>query len=327
VISVIIPTRNRADMLGATMTSFLKQGKLPADYEVIIVDNGSTDNTSDVIKSFERKNSRIKSFSAVEPGLHTGRHVGLKNANFENLVFIDDDIEVGKFWLSSIVAAFEKPDVKMVAGDVLPKFMTEPPDWIFDLWHNRLTSGNRMLWPLSIIEFLDKAEAIDPAFVFGCNFPVRKSLVLEAGGFNPDALPKDMMRFRGDGETKIARYCRAKKYKCRFSAGASIWHKVPKGRMTKDYFYNRGFSEGISKSFSELRYGETLRSKFRRIGHPILEKLYSRHLGTEAAEIVRALHVGERLGRKYHRTAYYGDKEVQEWVRKEDFLTKTTQNV
>ena len=133
-ISLIIPTYNRATILKELLEALKKQ-TLPLDeYEIIIVDNNSSDNTNEVANSFKNFFPSLKVIFEKNPGLHNGRHTGYINANSEILVYADDDIEPKKTWLESIYDAFQDLNVSMVGGNNFPLYQEKPPKWILSLW-------------------------------------------------------------------------------------------------------------------------------------------------------------------------------------------------
>ena len=105
-LSIIIPTRNRSEFLNKTLESITNQTMNKSLFEVIIVDNGSTDNTKKIISDYIDK-LNIKYLYEPKLGLHEGRHTGLKNASCEILVYIDDDIEAFPEWLQTIQNVFD----------------------------------------------------------------------------------------------------------------------------------------------------------------------------------------------------------------------------
>jgi len=94
----------------------------------------------------------------------------------------------------------------------------------------------RILIYLSILDLGDTIKTINPYHVFGCNFSIRKKILLEAGGFHPDAMPQELIRFRGDGESHVSRYILVHGYKTLYHPKASVYHLVTHNRMTEDYF-------------------------------------------------------------------------------------------
>jgi len=99
IVSIIIPTRNRAEILKKTLYALVKQ--LTEEDEVLVVDNGSSDNTKEVIFEFQGKFS-IKYFFEPRKGPSFARNLGVKKAKGEIIAFLDDDCFVLKNWLSEI---------------------------------------------------------------------------------------------------------------------------------------------------------------------------------------------------------------------------------
>jgi glycosyltransferase involved in cell wall biosynthesis len=251
-LSVIVPTRNRANMLKRALESITKQNLSQECFETIVVDNGSTDETREVVDSFVEKIPNLRYLYEETPGLHVGRHKGLKEAKADILVYADDDIEAFPTWLEGIAKAFEDKDVALVGGKNLPKFESDPPAWIKQMWETN-RKGYKKVGALSILDLGNNVEKISPLLVYGCNYSIRKSVLIEAGGFHPDGMPQELIRYRGDGETHVSMYIQNKGYKAIYTPKASIYHIVPSKRMTEDYFCTRAFNQGISDSFSQIR--------------------------------------------------------------------------
>ena len=108
--SIIIPTCNRADQLFRCIKSLVSIDMAFDEYEIIVIDNGSKDNTKEVVDKFKKEFTKhnIRYFYDDIPGLLTGRHRGAKEAKSELLVFVDDDIHADKGWLAAIVDTFNR---------------------------------------------------------------------------------------------------------------------------------------------------------------------------------------------------------------------------
>ena len=107
--------------------------------------------------------------------------------------------------------AFENPKVALVGGKCLPKYEGQVPELLSAMWAPN-DRGERIVGYLSLIDLGDFPKMVDPLLVFGCNFSIRRSVLLAAGGFHPDGLPEQLICFRGDGETYVSRYIAAKGY-------------------------------------------------------------------------------------------------------------------
>lgn len=318
-ISVVIPTLNRADLLELALASLIKQDLQPFGFEVLVIDNGSTDHTQNVIDQFKGHLGNLSGIYAPEPGLHTGRHAGMKAAKGDILVFADDDIEALPTWLSSIDEAFKDPQVAMVGGNNYPLFLQTPPDWLNRMWHRPTFRGYKSISSLSVIEFTESPREMTPYHVWGCNFAIRKEVLMQAGGFHPDGMPKELIRFRGDGETHVSRYVAESGLKCVFHPGASVHHKVTPERMTHAYFRQRGFNQGVSDSYTQLRQQDLSSTSAKRpfikraLGFAVRKALNLLD-SAETRRVATELQLGHREGFAYHQAAYRDDPEVRDWV-------------
>ncbi|MFM6818533.1 MAG: glycosyltransferase family 2 protein, partial [Dolichospermum sp.] len=200
-ISVIIPTRNRANLLEKFLLSLKNQTLAISSYEVVIIDNGSTDYTKSLVEKYIPIITNLKYIFEPNPGLHSGRHRGFLESQGEILVYGDDDIEVFPQWLETIYHSFqENPDVAMIGGKNLPQFESNPPSWLEKMWQPN-QSGEQILGYLSILNLGDEVKFVSPYYIFGCNFAIRRSILETARGFHPDGMPQELIKYRGDGES------------------------------------------------------------------------------------------------------------------------------
>jgi glycosyltransferase involved in cell wall biosynthesis len=147
-LSVIISTYNRCDRLSRAIESLLSQQAEGVSYELVVVDNNSTDRTREVVESFV--NSGHANLSYVferQQGVSYGRNAGIRHAGAPLLAFTDDDMLMAPGWVAAIKRTFDAhPEVWVLGGKVLPKFPREPPKW--------LTEAH--LLPLGIIDHGDR---------------------------------------------------------------------------------------------------------------------------------------------------------------------------
>ena len=298
-------------------------------FEVLVVDNGSIDETAEVVKAKSQLLRNLRYYYEAEPGLHAGRHRGLKEAKGDILVYIDDDIEATTNWLSSIQQAFTDPEVVLVGGNNLPLFIELPPKWLEAMWNNSKINRGRALPSHSLLELEGESRDISPYWVWGCNFSIRKDVLIAAGGFHPDSMPKDRIHFRGDGETHVSRFIKQTGQRCFFHNGATVYHKVTPERMTREYFHQRGFSQGVSESFTRLRNNSgydkntyksiflgALRRSLRQLKHYLL-------LDSEIKLAHAAFSEGHAEGVTFHNKAYHSNSDVREWVHKSNYFLES----
>ncbi len=115
-ISVVIVTLNRAELLQDTLVSLVRQERQPD--EVIVVDNGSTDNTKEIVLSFRNK-LNIKYVYEGQRGIPHARNAGIGNVTKDIIAFTDDDCVADRNWLKYLEIPFIKdPHIGIVGGEV-----------------------------------------------------------------------------------------------------------------------------------------------------------------------------------------------------------------
>jgi glycosyltransferase involved in cell wall biosynthesis len=312
-LSVIIPTRNRSNCLASALTTLQKQDFNIAELDIIVVDNGSTDNTKQVVESFVEKLPGLRYFYASEPGLHIGRHLGMNESKTEILCYLDDDSEPFPSWAKAIYSTFQNGKIALAGGSNLPKWEQQPPKWLDAMWQR-----DHSISVLSIHDLGNEIKEINPYFVYGCNFNIRKSVLLQAGGFHPDGMPDNLLMYRGDGETAVSEYIKKNGLTAMYVPDASIYHLVSKNRMTEAYFEKRSFMQGISDSFTALRNGKKL-SLWQKI--KFIMRTFKYYFTDKAKYKV---FLSWQKGYKFHQNSYKTNPDMKKWVCKENFMSTST---
>jgi len=260
-VSVVVPTFNRSGNLKNALNSFIKQKSNNFEFEILVVDNGSTDDTRQVIERFTQNNNvAIRYFLETRQGLHYARNTGIKNARGDIIVFGDDDIIAQEGWLQALVKPFLRdPKVGITGGKVLPLWKTKPPDWIYDY------GSDKVHGVFAIIDLGNTPLILKTGYVFGCNFAIRRSLAFDIGGSPPDTFPPSKIEFSGSGECEMIEDIRKMDYKVVYEPDALVLHHADISRATPEYFIYRykrlavenvyshcrryGFLEGFGRSF------------------------------------------------------------------------------
>jgi glycosyltransferase involved in cell wall biosynthesis len=242
----VVPTHSRQDDLVVALESLNAAAGQRRSFEIVVVDNGSTDGTAALVEAWKgRASCPVRYVTEPRIGLHHARHAGARAAVGEILAFIDDDVRVEPTWLDAIRQAFSGPDVAVVGGPILPEWGAVPPRWIGSV-------------PASYLSLLDLGDdPVDlhwPEAVYGCNLAVRRSVLFEVGGFNPDGFADRRRRWlRGDGEMGLQRKVYAAGYRVRYDPGARVRHRIPAWRLTPAYFGQRAANSAISEVFGAIR--------------------------------------------------------------------------
>jgi len=252
-ISVIIPTFSRDNLLQIAIESIIQQDLPNNHYEILVVDNASTDSRKVLISNMARAHptSNIRYINESAPGLLSARHRGVFESMGEILVFMDEDVEADGGFLSAISDSFRNLNIHLVGGRCLPKYETDPPKWLRYMWFKSL--GVRHCGYLSLLDMGGKEKEIDPYYVWGLNFSIRKRILIELGGFHPDSYPRHLQRFQGDGDGGLTLKLKSKGYKSIYQPKALVYHYISEERMSIEYFEQRMFYQGVCNSYTEIR--------------------------------------------------------------------------
>jgi glycosyltransferase involved in cell wall biosynthesis len=336
-LSVIIPTRNHAQFVSDLLDTLAAQASVPFRWEVMVIDNGSTDQTAQIAK--EKISSlpiEIRYIYEPRPGLHNGRHRGALEAQGKYLAYLDDDVLLTSAWIHGLEKLVSE-QAEAVVGRILPKWETRPPAWLATL--------TREPGYLSLLNMGSRGIYIDPRYVYGDNFFIPAKIVFDLKGFHPDGMPADLLRYRGDGEYALMMKFKKAGLRAWYEPAATAYHRMPRERMNFDYLCKREYAQGISDSFTEIRAKEydssrlteynidhpelirkTLRSRLSRIKGKTLPQLFfilvtrvMERVPLSQPNIKKRLRQAYWAGYKYHQNEVQKDPELLKWVLQEDY--------
>lgn len=224
-ISVVISTYNRCESLGRMLESLLKQeGADEIAWEVIAVDNNSTDQTREVVESFHsRFRERLRYVFEPRQGLSHARNRGIRKSRGEIIAFTDDDVVLDRWWLKSILECFRDYDCDVVGGRVLPIYPQDTPAWVKE--NPQKAAGAVVIYDYG--NQIQRYEALMDLFI-GANFAFRQEVFAHCGMFRTD------LKFGGlsinEDHEFIARLLKARKA-LYYSGKALVWHPVDLRRL------------------------------------------------------------------------------------------------
>jgi len=233
--SIIVVTRNNADLLREALESILADtSRVPR--ELIVVDNGSTDRTADIV-AHAAVMASLPVTHLAEPrvGLSRGRNAGVAAAHGEVLLFTDDDVLVEDGWADALVAPFADPSVAVVGGRTLPVWPAPPPHWLEGPQRGRL----------ELLDLGDEDRFLDdPAeSPVGANVAIRASVLSELEGPFDVSLGNTGNRRFGREEAVVIRRLR-ESHRVAYAAGAVVQHRIRPERMTLHWLRGTYFDMG-----------------------------------------------------------------------------------
>ncbi len=177
-LSIVICTYNRDQHIKRALESLISQDYDKNDYEIIVVDNNSTDQTPEIIAAFKQAHPGYQITIAKEPrqGLSYARNKGIELARGEYISYIDDD-GIARYDYVSQIKKYtgQYPGEMAFGGKVLPRYETgKTPAWM-TRYIERI---------ISIVDLGDEVKILKKTYPVGCNMIFKKALFDQIGGFN-----------------------------------------------------------------------------------------------------------------------------------------------
>jgi len=237
-ITGVICTHNRERFLERCIESLYKQTLDQELYEIVVVDNGSTDRTKEICdKYLDRKNFRY----IFEPvlGLSSARNTGWKNAFGDYVGYLDDDAVAADTWFEKALWCFEsiQPVPEWVGGPIALEWEVEAPDWINDEYKTTLGWMN---WGETERFLTGPNERLG-----GGNSFYLKPILKEMQGFDTRLGRKKNLLLSGE-ETQFQHRLQAMGGQLFYHPGILIDHYVAKERIEPSFFYRRYYWGGVT---------------------------------------------------------------------------------
>ena len=205
-LTVLLATKNRARILREVLEAYCRLEAPVSGWKVVVVDNGSTDETPEVLASFA---ARLPLQWIVEPqaGKNVALNAGLKLAEGDLCVFTDDDAFPRADWLVQLrKAADAQPGCAMFGGVVLPRWEATPPNWF--RWVNQAAV-------FTLTEPGLEEGMLDPREIYGPNMAVRAEIFTAGVSFDPGIGPSGASYAMGSETELVTRLGRL---------GHKAWH-------------------------------------------------------------------------------------------------------
>jgi len=254
--SVVICSYNRREHLLASVDCVLGQTLAADRYEVIVVDNCSTDGTAEAIGALVEQHPNLRYVYEARLGLATARNTGWHAAEGTYVAFLDDDARAETNWLETAQGLIERNPVNLrcVGGPIHPFYTSSKPDWWLDSYEIR-TRGD-------VQRHLRQGESFS-----GSNMIWLRDALRTYGGFDSSA--GMMGRQLGMGEeTALFRHVWEGEESPVFlySPDLRVYHWVPPEKMTMGYIVKRAAANGQFEAEFALSQNPGLAGRLRIVG-------------------------------------------------------------
>ncbi|GBF80039.1 glycosyltransferase family 2 protein [Aphanothece sacrum] len=264
-IAAIICTYNRDSYLGDAIDSLLNQTL--EDYEVLVVDNASTDRTKEIVES-RLSHPRLRYVYEPILGLSVARNRGAKETTAPIIAYLDDDAIATPQWLSVLIEAYQLNEKLAIAGGkvtlIWPKNIPTP-NWIsadlagglgaYDLGDKIVYINNPQLTPR------------------GLNYSMRRSFLEQIGGFDAN-LGRVGKKLLSNEELYTTELALNKGWEVAYLPDALVAHNVAPERLKADWFLRRSWWQGVSECYREEIAGRTGIEQLGRGGERLVRGLY-----------------------------------------------------
>jgi glycosyltransferase involved in cell wall biosynthesis len=253
-VSVVVPTFERAQWLRRCLHALLRQTLPPEAYEIVVVDNGSGDDTRDTVERIAAGESAagrsgtagcspsVRYVFEGTQGLSHAKNTGAEAARGEIVAYIDDDALACPEWLRLIAGAFSlsRPRPQVVGGPAFPLLVGRRPSWFQDRYETASWGEAPRL--------LERHE-----YFYGLNVAFRRDLILRAGGFDPDlGMKGTALGFAEDAEVFDRLWAASGgDLVSLYLPEAYVVHLIPETRVDPIYRMKRSFVIGLTQGLRE----------------------------------------------------------------------------
>ena len=245
-LSLVVCTYNRDKYLYGALRCIAENG-LPAEaYEIILVNNMSTDNTEAECQRFKNDYPDVdfRYFVETSQGLSFARNRGIDESRGDTLVFLDDDSYIQEGYLENLQKQLDShPEADAFGGKIDPVFESgEAPKWLSK-------------WNYSWVSAIDLGDSVCPfkgkAFPIGANMGIRKAMLTKTGAFKTE-LGRSKKNLMGGEEKDLFERIRQQGGNIYYFPDVVVQHVIPPSRTTKDYVRRLGEGVGMSERIRTL---------------------------------------------------------------------------
>ena len=273
-VSIVVATLNRRDMLERSVTSLATQDYPRDQFEVLVVDNGCTDDTPQLMAQLMERFPNVRYVREPKLGLSNARNRGIAESTGTLVAFFDDDATADPPWLGSLLAAFDVvPEAGAAGGPIVVGWPSAKPAWMpasCEGYYGHCDYGS------------ERIELKYPQYPYGSNMVIRRDVLDHVGGFRPDlgVCGRNLM-----AAEELDLFARINQLGARvvYEPSALVHHWPPADRVSRRWLMRRAYRHGVSGAQMSLHSADSSRVPHRP-SHALMRSLVA-----TAATLVAAI--------------------------------------
>ena len=235
VISVVVCTHNRRELLSGCLRSLAQQSASKESYEVIVTDNDSSDGTRALVQEYSRKEPNFRYCHETRRGANHARNAGVAIARGSYLAFIDDDAIAAGDWLAEIQDFVKRrPEVRVFGGPYTGHSMVPAPAW-FPPEYGSLTLGTE-----------ERKVEIGREWITGTNLIVESEAFRDVGGFHERLGAVEKGTFYFGEETRLLIELSSRGHDVYYVPTVQVSHLIRSDKMHLKYLLRSAYLVGLN---------------------------------------------------------------------------------
>ncbi len=229
-LTIVICTYNRAYLLQETLPTIFQQNVSIDRYQVLIVNNNSTDNTTEILDNYLNQYDNLLVVSEITQGLGFAKNAGMTAATTDWIVYLDDDAKVPYDFVKKALDNIYKDKFQCFGGVYLPWYKYGKPKW----FHDKYASNKGKL-----VEF----NTLEKDFISGGIMAIKKSILKKFGGF-PTNLGMSGEKIAYGEETQLQIRMRNSDIEIGYDPNWVIFHLVNRYKLSPWWFIKSSYAKG-----------------------------------------------------------------------------------